>query len=256
MKAFDEYPFFYILDNRKNRKIFPITKEVLEKKYEAILPKNLINWKNILDLWSCLWARWQHSIFYWANTYTWVEIQSWYYKTSKKILSHFSDKIKLYNLSIDNFLLEKHNKKYDIILLLWVIYCFVDYFSLLKNICNIWSEYIIIESMYIDWLWKENFSKSFIEILNNQNINLSDKNIEENKTLLWYWSRLSPKALIDIMYFLWYSFDSLILPEKIINSYDPYNSKSFNNKDRYILKFKKWFFSKALDLSMNLNLLW
>ncbi len=252
MKPFDEYPLFYVLDNRKKRPIFPITKEVLEKKYESVLAKDLIFGKTILDLGSCLWARWQHSIFYWAKHYTWVEIQKRYFLTSKKILTHYSDKISLYNLSIENFLSENRSQ-YDVVAILWVLYCFVDYFSILKGISLIWAEYIIIESMYIDWLWKENFTKSMVEILNNQTINLSWKDINKNTYISGFWSRTSPKALIDLMYILGYSFDKIILPEKIVNTYDPYNSKLFNNKDRYILRFKKWNFWEIKDLSGVLN---
>jgi len=57
-KAFDNYPEFYLWDNRKNRTSLQITKEQLENKHEILLPEWVVKNKTILDLWSCIWATW------------------------------------------------------------------------------------------------------------------------------------------------------------------------------------------------------
>lgn len=245
-KPYDRYPSFYEEDNRKHRAYLKWSKEHLEKKNSVALPKELIQGKSILDLWSCLWAMGQWALFYGASSYTGVEVQAEYAEKSRHLLSHHWDKVKIIQSSIEDFL-KRNTEKYDIIVCLGVLYVFVDYYSILKELSEITLDHMILES-FEPLLHMASYDISCVQFTERQGINLST----EASSLFWRGTKITPKGLEFIMEWFWFgSNDGVIRPTKIYQWIDGYRDTKAFGRWRYMMRFyRKW--NQALSLSEKL----
>lgn len=246
-KPFDDYPWFYEEDNRKNRPNNPISKEMLENKHEVLFPEEIVKGKKILDLWSCLWATGQWCLFYWASSYTGVEIQEEYVNISKKLLSHHWDTVEILHQSIEAFL-EHNTKEYDVTVLSWVLYVFLDYYQILKDVTKITREVIIIDSM-LPSPKVVDIQSPAVQILPMQDINLASV----NGSLYGLWTRITPSGLSILLQSLAFRLDGdVLLPRRIEGHTDVYNYTEKSRVKRFLMRFIRNN-SKTESLSENLQ---
>ncbi|GAB0175098.1 MAG: hypothetical protein HHAS10_09770 [Candidatus Altimarinota bacterium] len=226
---FDNYPGFYEEDNRKNRHVLRTTKELIEKKNTVVLPPELVRGKSVLDLGSCIGAMGQWALFYGAKSYTGVEIQESYAKTSRKLLAHHGDKVRIIQSSLEKFL-STNTEKFDIVLCLGVIYVAIDYYSILRKISEICNDFTVIESFYPDNRLLDTNVPGVL-FVNDHGINLST----HNASLMGRGSHISPSGLDFLMSGLGMTSEGDILqPMKIYQGIDSYRIRGVG---RYMKRY-------------------
>jgi len=170
MSVFDAAKDFLYLDNRRLRYKQSTTLESLTYKLLAQLPPELIKDKTILDLGSCLGAAGHHALSYGASKYTGVELQTYYFENSKRMLTKYWDtnKFNIVQQDIEEFLdiAIAENRKYDYVLAAGVIYGFVDIVNILKKISKVSNEYMMLDTLTVHVTTDD--PKSGIIIINNQ----------------------------------------------------------------------------------------
>ena len=144
---YDDYPEFYTQDHRQKRLLSPVNKEQLENRHAAMFAEWNIRDKTVLDLGSCLGATGQWVLFHGARHYTGVEAQAAYAERSRRLLGHYSDRVRIEQSSIEDFLVE-NTEEFDVIVMLGVIYAFLSYHDLLAKVARICKESLIIEGVY------------------------------------------------------------------------------------------------------------
>lgn len=142
MNVYDGNEDFFNLDVRKDRLIFPIKIENRIKKYNNLLPEQVVKDKVVLDLASYLGDAGHWVLSYGAKHYTGVEIQSKFSDISKKLLSPWGNKVNIINTDLEVFLNET-NIKFDLIICFGVLYAFDNIIDILKNIFNITNSFIL-----------------------------------------------------------------------------------------------------------------
>lgn len=190
---YQEHPGFYDLDNRKTRVLSPINKEQLEHRHAAMFAEWNLKDKTVLDLGSCLGATGQWVLFHGAKHYTGVEAQHGYVKKSKALLSHHDSKATIIHASIEEFL-ESNTTKYDVVVMLGVIYAFIDYYKILRQVTSICKENLLIEGIY-PYPPIGNPKASVVEICAKQPMVVAD--VEQH--VQGVGSRMSPSALDIVM---------------------------------------------------------
>lgn len=172
MSFFSQYPEFVEQDLRKDRPVIPVTIETLNNRHDALLPDWLIESKTVLDLGSCLGATGQWVLENGCSHYTGVEVQPELADTSNSLLSKYwtSNQYSIVQQDLRSFLDETiaSDKKYDVIVMLGVIYAFLDTYTILSKVASICNYSIVIESNYTKSVPK---SGAFIQIHDNQNLN-------------------------------------------------------------------------------------
>jgi tRNA (cmo5U34)-methyltransferase len=144
---YDDYPEFHTQDHRQKRLLSPINKEQLENRHAAMFAEWNIQNKSVLDLGSCLGATGQWVLFHGARHYTGVEAQAAYAERSRHLLGHYSDRVKIEQTSIEDFL-AVNTEEFDVVVMLGVIYAFLSYHDLLAKVARICKETLIIEGVY------------------------------------------------------------------------------------------------------------
>jgi SAM-dependent methyltransferase len=193
---FCDYQEFSDLDARRSRYYGPITTETLNSRHEVMLPEYIVKNKTVLDLGSCLGASGHWSLGHGSTHYTGVEIQKPQSDISQKLLSKYWDSNKFSIISKDfiDFLDEAitEGKRYDIVLMIGVIYAFIDQYSLLEKVSKVCDKYLLIDSVYpsLQMFGKVELESSFIQI-NSQTIN----HAEEDTLFKGLSARPSPNAL-------------------------------------------------------------
>jgi SAM-dependent methyltransferase len=178
-KPFDRFPGFYERDNRQHRGRNPITKGVLEAKFDTLLPPWLVKGKTVLDLGACLGAAGQWALFYGAKSYTGVELQTGYVSIARELLSPWGDQAKIAQADIRSYLAELSDKSYDIILAAGVIYFFVDPDVVVREMCRVAKETVLIESNYPELIKRHKLYCSklmLVEYIFGQDLNMADGN--------------------------------------------------------------------------------
>jgi len=150
---FDSAKEFLDLDNRRLRYRQTTTLESLTNKLLVQLPADLIKDKTILDLGSCLGAAGHHALSYGASHYTGVELQPYYFDTSKQILSKYwkEHQYEIIQQDVEEFLdiAIAENRKYDYVLAAGIIYGFVDIINILKKISKVSNTYVMIDTLTV-----------------------------------------------------------------------------------------------------------
>lgn len=141
---------FINLDNRRLRTTNIVSAESLFNKFLVQLPADLIQGKTVLDLGSCLGAAGHWALTCGASHYTGVEVQPYYSDTSKMLLSQYwsSDQFQIEQQDITTYLNHCVDQgiTYDYILVAGVLYGFLDVMSVLKSICQVSSNVVVIDS--------------------------------------------------------------------------------------------------------------
>ena len=178
-KPFDRCPGFYERDNRQHRSRNPITKGVLEAKFDTLLPPWLVKGKSILDLGACLGAAGQWVLFYGAESYTGVELQEGYASIARELLTPWGDQAEIVQADIRGYLAGLSDRSYDIVLAAGVIYSFIDPDVIVREMCRVTKEAVLIESNYPEIVKRHKLYCSklmLVEYLFGQDINMADGN--------------------------------------------------------------------------------
>lgn len=150
-KFFDKYPEFIESDTRTNRTNpldgYLVTADFLTKRFECIMPIERCAGKRILDLGSCTASMGAWCLSHGAASYTGVELQTEFAKTSKINLSkYFKGNWSIIESSVDEYL-ETCTAKFDIIVASGVVYGMEDLYRCLKLMTQI-TDYVVIESRH------------------------------------------------------------------------------------------------------------
>lgn len=235
---FDQFPDFILQDTRKNRAWSPVTSESLFNRHQTTLPADLIKDKSILDLGSCLSATGHWCLSNGASHYTGVEVQPALASKGNMLLSkHWdSNQFEIINNDILEFL-KSNTQKFDIIVLVGVIYAFVDHYSLLEKISSICNEIMIVDCIYPRGY--NNPDAPMIQLVKDQAIN-SDI---ENTSYVGIGARISPAGLRLIMSSLGFEdTEGFLIPKPASSSiHDPYSTIWPTDKfpNRFLLRFYK-----------------
>ena len=165
---YDDYSQFYEQDIRKNRSHAPSTKEDLENKHISILPPEILKGKTILDLGSCYGSTGQWVLYYGADKYVGVELQENFVNKSREFLKHHGNKYKIIHSDLQDFL-NNNTEKFDIVCGLGVIFCFIDYYSIIENMCKSSKDLVIIDSI-IGNSGSSQQSNNYVKYKPNQNV--------------------------------------------------------------------------------------
>jgi len=240
---FDEYPEFILKDTRKDRKVSTVNAESLSHRHEISLPSRIVKGQTILDLGSCIGATGQWCLSSGALHYTGVEAQLSMIEKSNDILSRYwkPTQFSIVKNNIIDFLEEcvKQQKKYDVVVMVGVVYAFLDMYNLLKLASQVCNNYIIIDCLYAANVLP---TEPVISITHNQYIN-SDYS---NKSYCGLGSRITPAGLRLLMESLNFKDESgLLHPHPLSDKsiHDTYNTLvKFNNlqlPNRYMIRFIK-----------------
>lgn len=149
---FEQYPEFISEDSRKVRTWSPVTAETLNNRHEVLAPKWLVEGNSVLDLGSCLGASGHWCLSQGARDYTGVELQPEMATKSKELLGKYwsQNKFHIMNSDIRAFLDAEIKKgyKYDVVLMLGVIYSFINTYEILEKISKICNYAIVIDGAY------------------------------------------------------------------------------------------------------------
>lgn len=147
MSCYDGHEGFFELDIRKDRVVSPIVMEHKIEKYTNLLPESLVKDKNILEIGSCMGDAGHWCLSHGAKEYTGVEIQTEFYKKSKKLLSYWGDKANNINLDLEEYLKSLNGFKFDITIFFGVLYAFPNPVDILTKVFNSSSSTVVLDSM-------------------------------------------------------------------------------------------------------------
>lgn len=255
MNFFDQYPEFVECDARKEREIGRVTTETLYTRHKASLPKEILEGKTVLDLGSCYGASGQWVLGHGCKHYTGVEIQDEMAKTSERLLSKYwtPDCFKIVQQDVRQFLKEQitSGKKYDVLIVIGIVYAFLDTYEFLKDITSVAKEVIVIDSI-TPWSMSTP-THSMIEISKNQTINSTEIDL----VFKGAGALPSQAAMITLMETLGYNCpEGTIFPDPLTDKsvHDSYNDlmpKRFVNQSlpiRYLLRFYKGVTSDIVEV--------
>ncbi|THB73370.1 MAG: methyltransferase domain-containing protein [Gammaproteobacteria bacterium] len=226
---YDDHPGFYEYDNRKTRTLSPINKEQLENRHAAIFSEWNLKDKSVLDLGSCIGATGQWVLFHGASEYTGVEAQESYVERSRELLCHHGDKCTIVQSSIEEFL-ANNTRKYDVIVMLGVIYAFLNHHEILSKITEICNDIVVIEGIY-PYPPVGNPKAPIIEITSQHPMVLADK--EQN--IRGVGARISPSALEIIMATLGFEpAGKMPIPKRIKSTLDNFCS---DPQEKYFVRY-------------------
>jgi len=243
---FSQYPEFVEFDSRKDRGFSQVTIESLDNRHAAMAPKWLVHGKSVLDLGSCIGATGQWCLSNGATHYTGVEVQHTLATTSGALLSKYWDKSKfsIIQQDIRDFLDNQITigAKYDIIVMIGVIYAFLDTHTILDKLSKICTDCVVIDSVYPWHMPSPDIS--IIQIARNQHINGSTS----DTVFSGAGARPSPAALKIMMESVGFADrDGLIFPMKLSDksvheSYSTVLARPDDQVDlpaRYLMRFHK-----------------
>lgn len=191
--AFEGHPGFYEGDHRKDRYFYPVSREQLEKKHRAMFSEWNLAGKSVLDLGSCLGATGQWALFNGASRYVGVEAQAPFVERSRELMAHHGEKAEVVHATITDFLSEC-DEQFDVVVMLGVIYGFVDQLDIVRKVTRVCRETCIIEGCYPKPSMGNN-TAPIIEINPNNGMVAADS----PKNLLGVGARISPMALEILM---------------------------------------------------------
>jgi 2-polyprenyl-3-methyl-5-hydroxy-6-metoxy-1,4-benzoquinol methylase len=250
MTFFKQFPEFVDQDSRAVRGFSPVTIETLDSRHSASLPKWVVDGNTVLDLGSCLGATGHWVLSNGCKHYTGVEVQERLAQDSNNLLSKYwtTDQYTIAQEDIREFLDKEiaAGKKYDVVVMIGVIYAFLDTFGILKKVSELCSYTLVIDSLYPWFMTGPDIP--MLDVINYQNINSSDS----GSAFQGAGCRPSPKAMRVMMGALGFADkEGLIFPELLSDKtvHDSYNTplersnsrvhSSYNYKvpARYMLRF-------------------
>lgn len=228
-------PEFVDSDHRTERQVAPVSIEQMVNKHQAMFAEWNVDGKSVLDLGCCHGASGHWVLSKGATRYVGVEAQDKYAEKCRELLDIHGDKAEVRHQSIDQFF-ESNKETFDTVLLLGVIYGFLDHFDLLKKLTAVARETVIIEGMYPSYTHCKP-DGSVIEVYDKHPMNFAS----ENANLFAAGSRISPRALDVLMKTM--GFEAVgrhPVVRRIEESIDNYNA-DFNEVHgaRYICIYRK-----------------
>jgi SAM-dependent methyltransferase len=148
MSVFQKFPQFIDTDVRQHRQIgYGVNCDFMSARYEILLPKELVQGKTVLDLGCCVGSAGAWVLEHGATSYTGVEVQSTMSDLAAQNLAQcYPDRDwTLVETSFEHFF-QNNTTKYDIVIVLGVVYSSVEYQIFLKNIVDICKEHIVYDS--------------------------------------------------------------------------------------------------------------
>ncbi len=247
MSFFSQFPEFVEQDTRKDRGFSPVTIETLDNRHLVTTPKWLVEGMTVLDLGSCLGATGQWVLSQGCKHYTGVEVQPELAGISRTLLSKYwrNDQYEIVEQDLRAFLDQQiaQGKKYDVIVMIGVIYAFLDTYNILSKVAEICDYSMVIDSIY-PWNMPTP-DVPIIDVIRWQHINSADS----NTAFQGAGSRPAPNALRIMMETLGYeSKEGLLYPTPVAdkNVHDSYTtpihrpgSKSYKLPARYLMRFYK-----------------
>lgn len=224
----NELSSFIENDNRKNRRQLQVTAESMLNRCEAFLPTIDVKGKRILDLGCCIGAMGAWCLYHGATFYTGVEIQKEYSNKASSLLGEKWNNFEIINADVITFL-ETVHEKYDIIIILGVIFAITDILSFIKKCTEITNDYLIIDAITPAHSY---LHLPFIELRNNQKINSA-----QDVGVFSGYSGLGLTPSIEALQLILSNcgFDcNQIFTKPVENSHDPYNDfMHFKNRTSY-----------------------
>lgn len=197
MEFFENFPEFVEEDARKDRGYSRLTFESLNKRHMAMAPKWLVEDMTVLDLGSCLGATGHWVLSQGASEYTGVEVQPDMALKSEQFLSKYwnQNQFKIVEKDIREFLDDaiRSKKKYDVIIMIGVIYAFLDTYNIVQKLAKLSSYAVVIDSLY-PW-YMQNPDVPIIHIQRTQGINTQ----QHQTAYIGAGARPSPNALRIMM---------------------------------------------------------
>lgn len=179
---FLEQPEFVNSDPRFNRPRFAgydTNPEFMLARHELFLPRPLIENKNVLDLGSCNAASGAWCLSEGAASYTGVEMQESFVKSSTQLLTKYyaHRKWEIIQSSIEDYLASP-KEVFDLVLASGVLYAFSDAVGILKAIARIANTLVVesrhprtfVKTPYLSDAVKRNWlpSKSYVDFIENE----------------------------------------------------------------------------------------
>lgn len=258
MNFFENFPEFIEEDSRAGRGYSPVTIETLNTRHSASLPVWSVDGNTVLDLGSCLGATGHWVLSNGCSHYTGVEVQPSLAETSKSLLSKYwnSSQFEIVQQDLREFLDKQiaNGKKYDVVVMVGVVYAFLDTYGILEKVSKVCDYMLLIDSIY-PW-HMTGPDVPIIDVINIQHINSSNNNTAFQGS----GARPSPAALKIILETF-----GFVDKEGIINTtpltdktiHDVYNipierpgSRSYPVPGRFMLRFyntKKVLTSQVAD---------
>ena len=236
MSCFEEAPEFVGMDNRQRRSFTPVSVEQMEKKHPALLPRELVEGKSVLDLGCCLAATGHWCLSQGAASYVGVELQQTYADSARALMGRYHPgRFRIDWEPIESWL-EDTEERFDVVAMLGALYAFTDYYSIVRRMARIAKEAIVIEALYPN---RARFGPRFcgVEFVDCQRINLAD----EDASLSGRGTRLSPSGLSWLMKeFGFESVEGLLYPVLTKSTKDVYNDDPVTGllATRYLMRFR------------------
>lgn len=247
MSFFNQFPEFVEQDSRKDRGFSRVTVETLDNRHAVATPKWLVEGMTVLDVGSCLGATGHWALSNGCKHYTGVEVQPELAATSQELLGKYWDSSQFeivqqdLRVFLDNEIAQ--GKKYDVIVMIGVIYAFLDTYNILHKLSEICDYAMVIDSIY-PWNMASP-DVPIIDVIRYQHINSSDS----NTAFKGAGSRPSPNALRIMMETLGFeNKEGLLFPAPVEDKevHDSYitpierpGSKSYMLPARYLTRFYK-----------------
>lgn len=245
MSFFENFPEFIEKDSRSNRGYSPITAETLDNRHGVALPNWTVEDNTVLDLGSCLGATGHWVLSKGCKHYTGVEVQPSHADTSREILSKYwnNSQFEIVQQDIREFLDKQIStgKKYDVVVMVGVIYAFLDTYGILEKVTKVCNYMLLIDSIYPWYMIGPDVP--IIDVIKLQHINSSD----EGTAFQGSGARPSPAALRFMLEtFGFEDKEGVINPPPLSNKslHDTYNSpierpgsKSYPLPGRFMLRF-------------------
>ena len=193
MGVFERAPEFIESDNRRLRPFNRVTSEQQELRHAAMLPKEWLAGKSVLDVGCCVGATGLWCLEHGAESYVGVEAQAEYADAARaNLAARFGNRAEVIQADIEEFL-TTDRRKFDIVVMAGVIYTFTNIVSVLESVLAITADCLVVESIFpkIQADGTRYPDESIIEVRADQPINLAS----QNATVLVNGSVPSPVAL-------------------------------------------------------------
>lgn len=150
---FLEQPEFILADPRRNRPDgkglgYKVTPEFMLVRHQALLPKELVEGKRILDLGSCTAASGAWCLSQGAAFYTGIELNEEFAEESVSCLAKYYDQAlwRIDKTSIEDFV-SATKDRFDLVLASGVIYGLADPIRFIEHLAKL-TDFVVVESVH------------------------------------------------------------------------------------------------------------
>ncbi len=232
MNVFTSAPEFIECDNRRARTYSPISAEQMANKHEALLPRDIVRGKTVLDLGCGIGATGHWCLSMGATHYSGVEAQSGYASTARDLLQkHHPGKATVIESSFDAYLAAS-DELFDVVSILAVLHASVDMYGNLKALCARAREVVAIEEL-VPRRSTVDSEFSGIEFSSRERTNMADT----EASLEGRGARISPAGLAFVMQDFGFESSGVLRPRPITDIVDNFNAPQTPGNARYLMRF-------------------